>query len=216
MITMSTEQKIAQELIKIGAVKFVSKNPVTFKSGIKSPIYVDNRNFPFHPDSWRMVIEGFQELIKKNNINFDVVAGVAVAGIPHSSALAYAMGKPSIFVRKEAKDHGTKSLIEGGDITGKKVLLVEDLVSMGLSSLNAVKEIEKAGGIVGDCVIIVSYGFKEAQTSFKNANVKLHTLTSVPIVLEVAEKMGTLNEIQISKIKEWMLDPHGWGAKYGF
>src|SRR3989344_7676130 len=112
---MSTEQKVAQELIKIGAVKFVPDNPITFKSGIKAPIYVDNREFPFYPSSWKVVIEGFQEIIQKDNIQFDTLAGVAVAGIPHSAALGFSLNKPSIFVRKEAKDHGTKSLVEGGN-----------------------------------------------------------------------------------------------------
>lgn len=210
---MSTEKKIAGELLKIGAVKFVSQNPITFKSGIKSPVYVDNRGFPFHPESWKIVIEGFKDLIKQDGIDFDVVAGVAVAGIPHSSALGFALGKPSIFVRKEAKDHGTKSLVEGGDIKGKRVLLVEDLVSMGISSLSAVKEIEKAGGVVTDCMVIVSYEFEEAKEAFKNSNVKLHTLTSFPVILEEAERLGALNKTQLEKITQWFADPHGWGAK---
>lgn len=210
---MTTEQKVAQELIKIGAVKFVPQNPVTFKSGIIAPIYVDNREFPFHPASWKTVIEGFKDIIKKNNIVFDVVAGVAVAGIPHSAALGFSLDKPSIFVRKEAKDHGTKSLVEGGDIKNKKVLLIEDLVSTGNSSLNAIKEIRKAGGAVSDCLVIVSYDFPESKDNFKNANIKLFTLTSVPIILEEALKLGTLKKQEVDIIKEWFVDPHGWGKK---
>jgi orotate phosphoribosyltransferase len=212
--SMHTGHKVAKELLKIGAVKFVSKNPITFKSGIKSPIYVDNRNFPFHPHSWKIVVAGFEEVIKKENLHFDVIAGVAVAGIPHSSALGFVLDKPSIFIRKEAKDHGTKSLVEGGDINGKKVLLVEDLVSMGSSSLNAVKEIRKAGGIITDCLVIASYGFAEARENFKNANVHLHVLTSFPVILEEAQKLHTLSDVQIKKITEWFVDPHGWGEKY--
>jgi orotate phosphoribosyltransferase len=207
---MSTEQKVAEEIVKIGAFKYVLENPVTFKSGIVAPMYVDNREFPFHPSSWKVVIEGFKEMIKKNNIEFDVIAGVAVAGIPHSSALAFYLGKPSIFIRKEVKDHGTKSLVEGGDIKGKKVLLIEDLVSLGLSSLNAVKEIRNAGGVVSDCMIIVSYEFPESKENFKNSNVKLHALTSVLIILEEAQKLGKLKSNEVEKIKEWFADPHNW------
>lgn len=210
---MDTEQKVAQELIKIGAVKFVPENPITFKSGIKSPVYVDNREFPFNPSSWKVVIDGFQNLIKKNNIQFDVVAGVAVAGIPHSSALAFSLGKPHIFVRKEAKDHGTKSLVEGGNIKGKKVILIEDLVTMGISSLNAVKEIRNAGGVVEDCVVIVSYNFPEAIENFKNANVKLHALTSFPIILKENHQQGILTDDEVKKVEEWLVDPHSWDKK---
>jgi orotate phosphoribosyltransferase len=208
---MSTEQKVAQELIKIGAVKFVPDNPIIFKSGIKAPMYVDNREFPFHPDSWKVVIEGFENLTKKKNIKFDVIAGVAVAGIPHSAAVAFALGKPSIFVRKEAKDHGTKSLVEGGNVKDKKVLLIEDLVSTGGSSLRAVREIRNAGGVVEDCLVIVSYEFPEVQENFKNGNVKLHALTSVPVILEEALKIGSIKENEAEKIKKWMADPHGLG-----
>ncbi|MFA6257646.1 MAG: orotate phosphoribosyltransferase [Candidatus Paceibacterota bacterium] len=205
---MNVEQRVAQELIKIGAVKFVLENPITFKSGIVAPIYIDNREFPFHPSSWKVVIESFQELIKKNNINFDIIAGVAVGGIPHSAALGFSLNKPSIFIRKEAKDHGTKSLVEGGNIKGKKVILIEDLVSTGGSSLNAVKEIRNAEGIVNECLVIVGYDFMEAKENFKNNDVKLFTLTSVPVILEEAFKLGQLKEEQMKKIKEWFLDPH--------
>ena len=207
---MDTEREVARELIKIGAVKFVPNNPITFKSGIIAPMYVDNREFPFHPSSWKTVIQGFQNLINTTDIKFDVLAGVAVAGIPHSSALAFSMSKPSVFVRKEAKDHGTKSLVEGGDIKNKKVLLVEDLVSTGGSSLNAIKEIQKAGGIVFDCLVIVSYNFPEAKENFKNVNIKLYTLTSVPIILEEALKLGTLKQEEVNKIKDWYANPHYW------
>ncbi len=210
---MNTAQKVAQELIKIGAVKFTPKNPVTFKSGISSPVYVDNREFPFYPDSWKVVLEGFQNLISENNIEYEIIAGVAVAGIPHSAALAYSLGKPSIFIRKEAKDHGTKTLVEGGDIRSKKTLLVEDLVSLGTSSLSAVKEIRQAGGVVNDCLVIVSYDFADAKEAFKKANVNLHALTSVPVILEEALKLGELKQEEVDLIREWYVDPHSWDNK---
>jgi orotate phosphoribosyltransferase len=210
---MNVEQKVAQELIKIGAVKFVPENPITFKSGIIAPIYVDNREFPFYPSSWKVVVEGFQELIKKNNINFDIIAGVAVGGIPHSAVLGFSLNKSSIFIRKEAKDHGTKSLVEGGNIKGKKVILIEDLVSTGGSSLKAVKEIRNAGGIIDECLVIVSYSFPEAKENFKNNNTKLFALTSVPVIIEEALKLGQITEEQMKEIKEWFLDPYKWGKK---
>jgi len=203
---MSTEQKVAEALVAIGAVRFNFKDPITFKSGIKSSVYIDNREFPFHPKLWEIVIDGFKDLITKDKISFDVLAGVAVGGVPHSSALGFVLGKPSLFVRKEAKDHGTKNLVEGGDIKGKKVLLIEDLVSTGVSSLNAVKEIRKAGGVVDDCLVIVSYNFAEAKVAFKNANVKLHALTSFPVILEEIKKVGLLKEVEIAQINKWLAD----------
>lgn len=213
---MTSEQKIARILLQIGAVKFNLGKPIIFKSGIISPVYVDNRELPFRPEEWSMVIKGFQNLIKDKKISFDALAGVAVGGVPHSSALAFSLKKPSIFVRKEAKNHGTKSLVEGGNIKNKKVLLIEDMVSTGGSSLKAVKEIHKAGGIVKDCLVIVSYDFAESKKNFKNAGVKLHALTSFPVILLEATSLGILKPAEVVKIQEWFADPRGWAAKNGF
>jgi len=213
---MNREQQVAQALIKIGAVGFRPENPITFKSGIISPVYVDNRTFPFHPDEWRIVILGFKDIIEKNNILFDVVAGVEAGGIPHSSALGFFMHEPSIFVRKKPKEHGTKSMIEGGNVEGKKVLLIEDLVSTGGSSLKSIEALRAEGANADDCLVIVSYGFKEAEDAFEKAKVRLHSLTSFPVILKEAVALGTLAEKDAEKIKEWFADPHGWAKKYGF
>jgi orotate phosphoribosyltransferase len=201
---MNTEQKIAQALIKIGAVSF-PKDLITFKSGIQSPVYVDNRKFPFHPSAWQDVIEGFADVIKKENINFDVIAGVEAAGIPHSSALGFFLKKPSVFVRKQAKDHGMKKMVEGGDVAGKKILLIEDVVSAGHSSLSGVVALRAEGAIVDDCLVISSYGFQEAKDGFKKANVRLHTLTSFPVILEEAKKLGILKGEELKKVEEWIV-----------
>lgn len=200
---MNTEQKIAQALIKIGAVSF-PKDLITFKSGIKSPVYVDNRKFPFHPDEWRDVIEGFADVIKKENINFDIIAGVEAAGIPHSSGLGFFLKIPSVFVRKQIKDHGTKKMVEGGNVSGKKVLLIEDVVSAGHSSLAAVEALRTNGAIVTDCLVILSYGFSEAKQGFENANVHLHTLTSFTEILEEAKKQGILEGESLKIVEDWV------------
>jgi orotate phosphoribosyltransferase len=211
---LTTEQKVAQALLKIGAVGFNLGKPITFKSGIVSPVYVDNRTLPFHPMEWKIVLEGFKSLVEKENIQLEIVAGVEAAGIPHSAALGYLLNIPSVFIRKQVKDHGTKKLVEGGDVSGKKVLLVEDLVSTGGSSLKAIEAMRAEGAHADDCLVIVSYDFAEAKENFKNANVTLHCLTSFPIILEEAEKLGVLNQDQIEKIKEWFADPHGWAEKF--
>jgi len=213
---MTTEQKVAQALIKIGAVGFSPEEPITFKSGIVSPVYVDNRKLPYHPEEWKIILEGFKDIIEKEKIDIDVVAGVEAAGIPHSAALGYILSKPSVFIRKQAKDHGTKKLVEGGEVIGKKVLLIEDLVSLGGSSLKAMGALRDEGANAQDCLVIVSYGFTEAKENFRNANVTLHTLTTFPIILEEAEKLGILTGEQIRKINEWFVDPHGWAGKYNF
>lgn len=213
---MTTEQKVAHALLKIGAVGFVPDNPITFKSGIISPVYVDNRKFPFHPKEWHIVIEGFKDLIKENSIPYDVVAGVEAGGIPHSAALGFYLDMPSVFVRKQAKDHGKKSMVEGGNVKNKRVVLIEDLVSTGGSSLNGVESLRAEGAIITDCLVIVSYDFIEAQNAFKEANVNLHPLTTFAVILEECLALGKLTKAEIEKIKEWFLDPHSWGKKYGY
>src|SRR3989344_4286700 len=179
---MNTPQKIAQALIKINAVSFLPNNPIIFKSGIKSPVYIDNRKFPFHPEEWKSVIKGFANVIRKNNIDFDVIAGVETAGIPHSAGLGFFLKMPSVFVRKQTKDHGTKKMVEGGEVSGKKVLLIEDIVSAGHSSLAAVATLRSEGAIVNDCLVILSYGFYEAKEGFERTNVRLHALTSFSVI----------------------------------
>lgn len=210
------EKQIAQALLKIEAVGFDLKNPITFKSGIKSPVYVDNRKLPFHPEEWRIVLNGFKELIEKNKIDFDIIAGVEAGGIPHSATLGFLLNKPSVFIRKKAKEHGTKSMIEGGNIKGKKVLLIEDLITTGGSSLAGVEAIRNEGGIVNDCLVIVSYGFDEAKEAFKKANVNIHTTTSFPVILNEAISLEKISKEEFEKIKEWFDDPHSWVSKNGF
>ena len=207
------EKEIAQVLLKIEAVGFDIDNPITFKSGIKSPVYVDNRKLPFFPNEWKVVLSGFKELMEKNKIDFDIIAGVEAGGIPHSAALGFLLNKPSIFVRKKAKEHGTKSMIEGGSVVGKKVLLIEDLVSTGGSSLAGILSIRNEGGIVNDCLVIVSYDFKEAKDAFEKAKVKLHLTTSFPVILDEAIALGKISETEALKVKEWFNDPHSWVDK---
>lgn len=211
---MSTEEKVAAALVRIGAVRFVPDAPITFKSGILSPVYVDNRKLPFHPDEWRVVIEGFKDVIEKNGISFDALAGVETGGIPHASALGFFMHRPSLFVRKQPKDHGTRSRIEGGDVRDKCILLVEDLVSTGLSSLSGIDALKAEGAIAADCLAIVSYGFPEAREAFAASGVRLHSLTTFPIILEAAQRLGQLRADQAEKIQEWFQDPHGWSTRH--
>ena len=208
-----TSALVARALIEIGAVGVRASNPITFKSGIVSPVYVDNRTLPFHPAAWQPVIEGFKTLIDEKKIAFDVLAGVAVGGVPHASALGYLIQQPSLFIRKEAKDHGTGKRVEGGKIEGKNVLLIEDLVTTGGSSLSAVEALRAEGGTVTTIASIVTYDFVEATTAFAKANITAYALTNFPTIMREGVAMGRFSAQEQAIVTEWLADPHGWGAK---
>lgn len=211
MTTINTvHEQVAAALLDIEAVVFTPREPITFKSGIQSPVYVDNRRLPYWPEQWQTVIEGLSALITLRELKYDIIAGIAAAGIPHSSALAYALKKPSVFVRKEAKEHGTRSQIEGGTVNGKRILLVEDLVTTGGSSLRGVEALRDAGATVTDCLCIATYGFADAQHSFDEAHVHLHPLTPFSAIIVEASKRGLFAEADLALLEAWMRDPHGW------
>ncbi len=212
---MTNASQVAKALLQIEAVGFAPHQPITFKSGILSPVYVDNRCLPFHPAEWRVIIEGFQALIEAEHLAYDVIAGVAVGGVPHSSALAYALGKPSVFIRKEAKEHGKQKRVEGGDVSGLRVLLVEDLITTGGSSLSAVEALREEGAVVDTVLAIVGYGFAVAQTSFSSAGVKLHTLSNFGVILQEALAIGRFGADEKTILEDWLRDPHGWGERRG-
>jgi orotate phosphoribosyltransferase len=208
-------KEIAAALITIDGVGFRPASPITFKSGIKSPVYCDNRRFPFWPEQWAKVIAGFQRLIAENKIPVDVIGGVEAAGIPHSAALGFAMQKPSIFIRKEPKEHGTKKRVEGGDVSGKRVVLVEDLVTTGGSSMAAIEALRSEGAVVTDCLAIISYDFPEAVELFAERGVTLHATTTFEDVLEIALEQGTIAKAEAALVRDWLRDPRGWAARQG-
>ena len=201
---------VAQALWQIGAVGYSADKPVTFKSGIISPVYVDNRRLPYHPAQWHVIIDQFAALVQHNPNPPDVIAGVETAGIPHSAALAYTLNIPSVYVRKQPKDHGTKSRIEGGDVTGKRVLLIEDMVTTGESSLAAVEALREAGAVVEGCLAIITYGFDETQRAFESANVALNTLTTFMMVVGAGREQGYLTDAQADVVLAWLRDPRSW------
>jgi orotate phosphoribosyltransferase len=207
---LTTPQLVANALLEIRAVGFSLDQPITFKSGMKSPVYVDNRRLPFHPKEWRVVLDGFAQLINEKKLKFDSIAGIETAGIPHSAALGFLLKKPSMFVRKKVKDHGTKSRIEGGDVKGKTVLLLEDLVTTGGSSLAGVEALREAEAVANDCLVIVSYGFPESVTAFADAKVQLHPLTTFKDILSAAIKQKKISALQRKTVEAWLADPWGW------
>ncbi len=212
-MSMSTKRSIAKALLDIGAVGFSPEAPIIFKSGIRSPVYVDNRALIYHPAAWHVVVEGFRSLIDAASVDFDVIAGVALGGVPHSSALAYLAQKPSVFVRKQEKAHGKSQRIEGGAVIQKRVLLVEDLITTGGSSLSAVDALRDAGALVSDVLAIISYGFSAASTAFDKAGLRLRTLTDFAALLQLAQEQGALDAAQMDLVRRWFADPHHWEAK---
>ena len=207
----ATKRSIASALLDIGAVGFLPESPITFKSGIRSPVYMDNRRLSFYPAAWRMVIAGFASIINARALAFDALGGVALGGVAHCAALAYDSGKPAVFVRKESKLHGRGKRIEGGDVAGLRVLLIEDLVTTGGSSLSGVAALREAGATVTDVCAIVSYGFEEATVAFAEAGLRLHTLTNFEEILQESRARGSLDSAQLAVLRNWFADPHNWG-----
>lgn len=209
----NVSKDVALALIEAGVVSFVFDAPVTFKSGLRAPVYLDNRRLPYHHSAWRTIITAMQEVLRVQDCSFEVIAGIETAGIPHSAVLAYIMHKPYVFVRKQSKDHGLQKRVEGGLVTGRRVLLIEDQVTTGGSSLSGVAALRAEGAIVEDCLAITSYGFPQAVEAFTDAGVRLHTLTTFPAILEALAETHTLDATPLATLREWMADPHGWSQR---
>ena len=199
---------VARDLLDAGTVSLRPHDPVTFKSGLVSPVYVDNRQLISDPGPWRVVIEAFAEHLP--DADDLVIAGVEAAGIPHSSALAFATSRPSVFVRKEAKGHGLGRRIEGGDVSGRRAVLVEDMVTTGGSSLSAVSALREAGAVTDSCLAIITYGFREALDAFNAADCQLLTLTTFDTVIDIALEQGSIDAAAAELVRSWLADPHGW------
>lgn len=208
---MTTKEKVATALLKIGSVGFApSEKPITFKSGIMSPVYVDNRKLPSFPAEWKVVIKSLGQLIVEAGLQYDFIAGIETAGIPHSSALGWDLEKPTVFIRKEAKDHGTKKRVEGGTVAGKRVLLLEDHITTGGSSLSGVEALRAEGATVTDCLAITSYAFAESDQAFEAAGVALHVLTDFETILAIAIAQNLVTQQDSDAVTNWLADPHAW------
>ena len=229
-MTTPTEKRTAEALIAAQAAFFAPDAPVTFASGIRSPAYMDTRRLLAAPRLWSEVIGMLAEAacwsaLKRDGYTFDsargagaegseieaeVVAGVAVGGIPHSTAVALLSGLPSCFVRKQAKEHGRGKAIEGAEVEGRKVVLVEDVITTGGSSLDAVASLQEAGAEVVGCVAIAGYDLDGAFSKFAEAGVSLHLLAPFPAVLEAAQASGLFSLEAIDEARRWHQDPHSW------
>ena len=212
---MTIAQEVAQKLLQINAVKLSPQNPFTWASGIKSPIYCDNRITLYYPSVRDRIIESFVEKSTQFGA-FDMVAGVATAGIPHGALIADRLKKSFIYIREKAKSHGRQNQIEGmphGNTEGLKVLVIEDLISTGGSSLKAVEAVREAGMAVVGVLAIFTYGFEKADTLFKEANCPFDTLSNYDILIAQAIENQYIKQEEMETLKSWRLSPETWGIK---
>ena len=205
------DRKLAAGLLRIGAVLLRPDEPFTWASGWRSPIYCDNRRILSDPQLRSMVAEAFAEKVTALYPEAEVVAGVATGAIAHGVLAADRLGKPFVYVRPKPKDHGTGSQIEGNLPEGAKVVVIEDLVSTGMSSLAAVDALRKAGAEVLGMVAIFTYGFDLAADRFKEAGVRLSTLSNYGSLIDEATSAGVVKASDAEVLRSWRLNPANWG-----
>jgi orotate phosphoribosyltransferase len=208
-MTLATPS-ISQYLLESRAVKLEPSKPFTWASGWKSPIYCDNRITLSFPDVRTAIRDAFVEKIKQHYPNVEVIAGVATGAIAQGALVAEMMNLPFIYVRSAPKKHGMENLIEGIVHPGQKVVVIEDLVSTGGSSLLAVEALRKAEADVLGMVAIFTYGFPSAEENFKAGNCKLVTLTNYMELLDLALKTGYIKADQLDILKQWRQNPGEW------
>lgn len=214
---MDIVREIAEVLLSINAVKVKIDPPFTWVSGIKSPVYCDNRKLISYPAERKKVIEGFKQIIKEKGLKFDVVGGTATAAIPWVAFLAYELDLPMIYIRPEKKDHGAGRQVEGDLKPGSKVLIVEDLISTGGSSLTSAEAVKNEGKCeVTDVLAIVTWEIPKAIDTFKNAGLNLTTLTNFTNLIGLAAERGNIKEEELEVVLQFKDNPAEWGNKMGF
>ncbi len=204
------EHLLAEKLLKVSAIKLQPDQPFTWASGWNSPIYTDNRRTLSYPAVRAFIKTELCRTIMENFETPDVIAGVATGAIAQGALVADMMGLPYIYVRSSPKDHGLENLIEGNLIPGQKVLVIEDLVSTGKSSLKAAEAIRMGGAEVIGMVAMFTYGFPVADECFKEAGIRLLTLSNYDALLEVALQTGFIGKKDIATLQEWRKDPANW------
>lgn len=207
------ERLFAEKLLKIKAIKLQPANPFTWASGWKSPFYCDNRKTLSYPSLRNFVKTEITRLILERFSTVDAIAGVATGAIPQGALVADALNLPFIYVRSAPKNHGLENQIEGELRPGMKVVVIEDLVSTGKSSLNAVEAVRRNGCEVIGMVAAYTYGFPEAEKAFKDAHVPLVTLTNYEAVIEAALRTEYINEEDIAILNKWRKDPAHWNVE---
>lgn len=210
---MPVSTDLIEKLLQIKAIKLSPQSPFTWASGMRSPIYCDNRISLSYPEVRNLVKTGLVDLSKEYG-DFDMIAGVATAGIAHGALLADAIDLPFCYVRSSAKGHGRQNKIEGEVTTGQKVLVVEDLISTGGSSIEAVKALEEVGVEVVGVIAIFTYQFDLAKKNFENANCRFSTVTNYSELIAEAKKNKYISESEADTLGKWSSDPQNWFDKH--
>ena len=209
-VNEETALKISQNLLRIKAIKLNLKEPYTWASGWKSPIYCDNRITLSYPAIRTYIRQEFVKIINEDFGDIDLIAGVATAGIAHGALLAQDLGLPFAYVRSSAKDHGLANRIEGVVGSGQSVIVIEDLISTGGSSLSAVQALREAGANVKGLFSIFSYGFEVADEKFNEAGCSVHSLSNYSYLIAQALADGYIREEDMIVLKKWRKNPAGW------
>lgn len=207
---MAVAENIAKDLLEIEAVFLSPNEPFTWASGIKSPIYCDNRITMSYPKIRREIAQGLAEKIKETFPEVQVIAGTATAGIPHAAWVAEILDLPMVYIRSKAKDHGKGNQIEGRIFEGQKMVVIEDLISTGGSVLEAAEAATREGADVLGVAAIFTYELPKGQANFAEKNVELVTLTNYSTLIDVALEMNYVDEKDVALLKEWKKDPANW------
>lgn len=213
---------LAKKALELGAIRLQVQDPFTWASGYRMPIYNDNRRLLAESGARKLVSEAFAAMLESLDFDPDNIAGTATAGIPHATTLADRLEKPMSYVRSSGKDHGLGQQIEGlgqgGTYAGAKVLLIEDLISTGGSSIKAVQAITKAEGVCPYTLAIFTYGFATAQEAFASLDpvCTFFTILDYDVMVASAQETGYVNSEEARLLTSWREDPFGWGEKQGF
>jgi orotate phosphoribosyltransferase len=208
----SREREVAEQLLRINTLKFQPNNPFTWASGWKAPIYCDNRKILSYPETRSFICSRFTEVIREKYPDVEVIAGVATGAIGHGVLVAHQLGLPFIYIRSKTKDHGLENLIEGDLKPGQKVVVVEDLVSTGASSLRAAEAVSGFGGKVLGMVAIFTYDFPVANETFQKAGLELTPLSRYPVLIKLALENGEIKKNEVNNLTEWRKNPSVWGT----
>jgi orotate phosphoribosyltransferase len=208
----NSAKKVAEYLLQIKAIKLQPSNPFTWASGWKSPIYCDNRKTLSYPEVRSYIRDTFASTVSELYPGAELIAGVATGAIAHGALAADKLGLPFIYVRSEAKGHGLGNQIEGYYQKGQKVVVIEDLISTGGSSLSAVKALKEAGCDVLGMVAIFTYGFKKAADGFAAEKCTLNTLSNYDTLVEIAVGSEYIGQAEVETLKKWRVDPSTWTA----
>jgi orotate phosphoribosyltransferase len=210
ILSEQTANRIAELLLQINAIKLNPQKPYTWASGWQSPIYTDNRTLLSYPEIRNYVKEQFVILIKEKFSDVELIAGVATAGIPHGAIIADALNLPFCYVRSAAKSHGLSNMIEGRTLPGQKTVVIEDLVSTGGSSINAIKALRAVECNVLGLAAIFSYNFEVSALNFKNEHCAFYTLSDYSHLIKKAVELNYVHEDELLTLEAWRKHPESW------